>query len=187
MPPLSSHNTGHTDHVIRRFLSGLAPAAVDRELVSYRVSPVVQWTPASTFGISDPYSSLTQALGLPQGFCPVRSESTRDLPLVTGSALRRCGFQRLLRRLLTSAIPSRHLSMPVAQGRMADLPGNSRDLHAYACRIYVVAFRASTGLCSSWPAHPATPPHIRFLFVRPALCLRLPSDSASRWTPLPFS
>jgi len=28
---------------------------------------------------------------------------------------------------------------------------------------------------------------IRFLFVRPALCFQLPSDSASRWTPLPFS
>ena len=28
---------------------------------------------------------------------------------------------------------------------------------------------------------------IRFLFVRPALCLQLPPDSTSRWTPLPFS
>jgi len=27
---------------------------------------------------------------------------------------------------------------------------------------------------------------IRFLFVRPAFCLQLPSDSISRWTPLPF-
>jgi len=26
---------------------------------------------------------------------------------------------------------------------------------------------------------------MRFLFVSPALCLRLPSDSTSRWTPLP--
>jgi len=26
----------------------------------------------------------------------------------------------------------------------------------------------------------------RFLFVRPAFCLRLPSDFTSRWTPLPF-
>ena len=31
-------------------------------------------------------------------------------------------------------------------------------LHAYACRIYVAAFRASIGLCRYWPAHPATPP-----------------------------
>ena len=28
--------------------------------------------------------------------------------------------------------------------------------------------------------------HIRFLFVRPALCLRLPPDSQSPATPLPF-
>ena len=31
-------------------------------------------------------------------------------------------------------------------------------LHPYACRIYVTAFRASTGLCVYWPAHPAVPP-----------------------------
>ena len=28
-------------------------------------------------------------------------------------------------------------------------------------------------------------PHIWFLFIRPGLCLGLPSDSTSRWTPLP--
>jgi hypothetical protein len=28
-------------------------------------------------------------------------------------------------------------------------------------------------------------PYIHFLFVGPGLCLRLPSDSTSRWTPLP--
>ena len=27
-------------------------------------------------------------------------------------------------------------------------------------------------------------PHIRFLFIRPEFCRRLPSDSTSRWTPL---
>jgi len=27
---------------------------------------------------------------------------------------------------------------------------------------------------------------MRFLFVGPALCLLLPSDPTSRWTPLPF-
>ena len=29
--------------------------------------------------------------------------------------------------------------------------------------------------------------YIRFLFVRPEVCLRLPSDSTSRWTPLPLA
>ena len=30
-------------------------------------------------------------------------------------------------------------------------------------------------------------PIIQFLFVRPRLCRRLPSDSTSRWTPLPLA
>ena len=29
--------------------------------------------------------------------------------------------------------------------------------------------------------------YIRFLFVRPEVCLQLPSDSTSRWTPLPLA
>ena len=32
----------------------------------------------------------------------------------------------------------------------------------------------------------SAPPFMRFLSVGSELCLRLPSDSASRWTPLPF-
>src|SRR5208337_3742006 len=31
-------------------------------------------------------------------------------------------------------------------------------LHAYACRIYVTALPARTGLCVYWPAYPAVPP-----------------------------
>ena len=30
-------------------------------------------------------------------------------------------------------------------------------------------------------------PYMQFLFVRPRFCLRLPSDSTSRWTPLPLA
>ena len=60
-------------------------------------------------------------------------------------------------------------------------------LRAYACRIYATAFRASTGLHRSLPAHPAVSPHIRFLFVRPALCPQLPPDSQSPAKPLPLS
>ena len=36
--------------------------------------------------------------------------------------------------------------------------GNSRDLPAYACWIYVTALRASIGLWQSLLPHPATPP-----------------------------
>ncbi|MNO23683.1 hypothetical protein D3C76_134890 [compost metagenome] len=59
--------------------------------------------------------------------------------------------------------------------------------HAYACRIYVMALRASIGLCRLWTAYPAMLPRIRFLFVRPALCLGLPSDSQSPAKPLPLA
>ena len=46
--------------------------------------------------------------------------------------------------------------------------------------------------CKYWALHllacsPRRAASIRFLFVRPALCLQLPPDSASRRTPLPFS
>mgnify|MGYP001581254982 CR=1 FL=1 len=52
----------------------------------------------------------------------------------------------LLCRLLTSAFASRHLSMSVAQWRSCRSPRVLRThLHAYACRIYVVAFRTSMG------------------------------------------
>jgi hypothetical protein len=30
-------------------------------------------------------------------------------------------------------------------------------------------------------------PYIRFLFIGPRVCLQLPSDSTSRWTPLPLA
>ena len=37
--------------------------------------------------------------------------------------------------------------------------GNSRDLPAYACRIYVTALRASIGLGQLWLPYPAVPPN----------------------------
>lgn len=59
--------------------------------------------------------------------------------------------------------------------------------HAYACRIYVMAFCASIGFRRFRTAYPAMPPRIRFLFVRPAICLGLPSDSQSPAKPLPLA
>ena len=46
--------------------------------------------------------------------------------------------------------------------------------------------------CKNWASPllaglPRGAASIRFLFLRPAFCLQLPSDSISRWTPLPFS
>jgi hypothetical protein len=66
---------------------------------------------------------------------------------------------RLLWPRLTSGDSSQRLSTPVAQGQTARPPRVLRThLHAYACRIYVTAFRASTGLCVYVPAHPTVPP-----------------------------
>ncbi len=77
---------------------------------------------------------------------------------VSRSALRPAARQLLWPRL-TSGDSSQHLSMPVALRQTARSPRVLRThLHAYACRIYVAAFRASTGLCIYWPAHPAAPP-----------------------------
>mgnify|MGYP007084608904 CR=1 FL=1 len=46
----------------------------------------------------------------------------------------------------------------------------------------------SIGLCFDWQARPSLFGLImRFLFVGPKVCLRLPSDSASRRTPLPLA
>jgi len=60
------------------------------------------------------------------------------------------------------------------------------DLHAYVRHIYFRSFRARTGLRVLWPSCPLRLPRMWFLFVGPAFCLQLPSDPASRRTPLLF-
>src|SRR5690606_15185951 len=94
-----------------------------------------------------------------------------------------CG---LLCLLLTSDGASEDLSIFVAQRHAIRSPRVLRThLHAYARRIYGTALRTRIGLCIFSPAHPAVTPPIRFLFVAPALCFRLPSDPQSPGEPLP--
>ena len=57
----------------------------------------------------------------------------------------------------------------------------------YACRIYPHAFRMTIGLQLLRQFYPTCRPCMRFLSVRPDFCRRLPSDSISRWTPLPLA
>ena len=53
------------------------------------------------------------------------------------------------------------------------------------CHIYTMGFgQYWTSLCLASSSVPQLP-YMWFLFVRPRVCLRLPSDSASRRTPLP--
>src|SRR5690606_13901750 len=92
----------------------------------------------------------------------------------------------LLCPLLTSDRASEDLAIFVAQRHAVRSPRVLRThLHAYARRIYGTAFRTRIGLCIFLPAHPAVTPLIRFLFVAPALCFRLPSDLQSPGEPLP--
>ena len=113
-------------------------------------------------------------------FCLIESTS-RSSVLLSVSVVRPFGRSRdLLWPRLTSDDASENLSILVAQRHAARSPRVLRThLHAYACRIYAASFRASTGLCISWPSHPACAASIRFLFVAPALCLRLPPDLQS--------
>ena len=104
---------------------------------------------------------------------------------MTGSALRCAQWPRNYYGLCESGDPSRHLSRPVAQGRLPDLP-------RYYAPTFTLMRVGSTSPCSvhvSGFAFLACSPHsaasIRFLFVAPALCFRLPSDSRSPEKPLP--
>lgn len=57
-----------------------------------------------------------------RNFRSVRSETTRDYPLLTGSALH-SAHAELVRPRLTSGSSSQHLSMSIARGQRPDLPG----------------------------------------------------------------
>ncbi|XBV14072.1 hypothetical protein BIKONL_001519 [Pseudomonas putida] len=93
-------------------------------------------------------------------FCiTVTNETATPTGGITCSALGGAVNRHLLRLRLTSARSSRRLSTrgsTVASVQISQ--GNSRDLPAYACRIYVTAFRASIGLWRFVPPHPAVPP-----------------------------
>lgn len=58
---------------------------------------------------------------------------------------------------------------------------------SYICCIYALKFgQYWTSLCVG-NSSVSSMPYIQFLFVRPRFCRRLPSDSASRRTPLPLA
>ena len=58
---------------------------------------------------------------------------------------------------------------------------------SYICCIYTLKFgQYWTSFCSG-NSSLSSMPSMQFLFVRPRLCRRLPSDSTSRWTPLPLA
>ena len=58
---------------------------------------------------------------------------------------------------------------------------------SYICCIYTLKFgQYWTSFCTG-NSSVSSMPCMQFLFVRPRLCRGLPSDSTSRWTPLPLA
>ena len=106
---------------------------------------------------------------------------------MAGSTLRHSGFEQLLRPRLTSVRPSRRLTAPVAQGRQNRSP---RVIRATFLLMPVGSTsQRSVQVLGFGNFGYLTPLRrlIRFLFVRPAFCLGLPSDSQSPATPLPLA
>ena len=58
---------------------------------------------------------------------------------------------------------------------------------SYICCIYTLKFGQYWTLFCYGNSSVSSMPYMQFLFVRPRLCLWLPSDSTSRWTPLPLA
>jgi hypothetical protein len=77
--------------------------------------------PASTGGFRPPPS--TGASRIPARLVLVSVVIEIQAPVGSSGSGLRLGRVSLLCRRLTSANPSRHLATPVAQGRLADLPG----------------------------------------------------------------
>lgn len=104
-------------------------------------------------GLSSPERTPRGVLAL---LCPNFDETLTPTGGTTYSALDGVVIRHLLRLRLTSAGSSRRLSaLGSTTAKLQISQGNSLDLPAYACRIYVTAFRASIGL---WRHH-AVPPH----------------------------
>jgi hypothetical protein len=104
----------------------------------------------------------------------------------TGSALRRSVHPAPT----ASADFCRPIPTPRGAGstRQGDRPPRVRraTFVPYTCRIYGRNLRVISGFGSFGPLARMRTPHMRFLFVRPALCLQLPSDPKSPRAPLLF-
>jgi hypothetical protein len=93
---------------------------------------------------------------------------------------------RLLRPRLSSAAPARRLAAPVAHpspgAERQTSQGKTRDLRATYLSHLQPHPPGDIGL-RAFPLARMQTPHMRFLYFRPALCLQLPSDPASRRRP----
>jgi hypothetical protein len=140
-PP--SHTTVHAASrtavlaLLRQSAASLGSIAVSP--ANHMQAPLLpSWLPASP--------ALAGRLTVASDFCSDHSETTRDFPLSTGSALRHRHQPRLLWPLLTCGAPSQHHSMPIAQGRVPDLPGYCAPTFTLMRVGYVTTLRTGIGL-----------------------------------------
>ena len=95
---------------------------------------------------------------------------------------------RFFSRVLWLRLTSRSSLLLLASWLVCETsPDKNMLFPPYACRIYPHAFRMTIGLWLPLQSYPTCRPYMRFLSVRPDFCRRLPSDSTSRWTPLPLA
>ena len=73
------------------------------------------------------------------------------------------------------------------RGGVQTSPGNAHDFHIYARPIYLTRFRTGFGLCVFCARLSTCPASYRLPVRQANALLRLPSDSTSRWTPLPVA
>jgi len=118
-----------------------------------------------------------------RGICSRRSEnqssfSNRFSPSPIGSAT------------TASAVIRRPIPTPYSVGSTRQDDGLPRVRRVtfvpYTCRIYGCTLRVILGFGFGGPLARMQTPHMRFLFVRPALCLQLPSDPGLLRAPLLF-
>ena len=154
-------------------------------------------------GVLDAFSGLTRRfrplllpgnLGSSSLFVGISFTLETKVPLLYdsfGPSVRSNSY--LLCPRLTSAHPSHRLATILAP-RVFSFPASQIGRSPRVrCRTFTLMTVASTstlsGSVSGFNASCRLTQRtrlMRFLFVGPALCLRLPSDPTSRWTPLPF-
>jgi hypothetical protein len=94
----------------------------------------------------------------------------------------------LLWPLLTSADPSEFLAESIVLTGHICRPPRVRVTASAPHPPHLLGYRLmATGFALSCKLAPIPQPHMRFVFLGSELCLGLPSDPTSRWTPLPLA
>ena len=92
----------------------------------------------------------------------------------------------LIRPLLTSAEQSGFLTKSIVLSGQPCRPPRVRITASAPHPPHLLRYRLmAAGFVLSRELTPVPQPPMRFLFIGSELCLRLPSDPTSRWTPLP--